>query len=283
MAEISANMVKDLRTKTGAGMGECKKALVEAEGDMEKAIELLRKKGAASAAKRADRSANEGIVLVITTDDKKTGIVIEVNCETDFVGKNEGFVEYANQLGYAYLNNEVNSIDELMKVKVGNDTIEGLHNEILAKFSEKIEVRRMEKIKTNGYLSAYIHSGSRLGVLLNTNIADPDEKSKATIYDVAMQIAAMNPSFVDRSIVSQEKIDKEIEIYKEQAMNEGKKEDIALRIAQGRLEKYFQENCLIEQAFVKDGSKAVKVILAEANPELKILSFKRYFLGEEIA
>lgn len=283
MAEISALMVKDLREKTGAGMGECKKALVEADGDMEKAIEVLRKKGAASAAKRADRSANEGIVLVLTTDDKKTGVIVEVNCETDFVGKNEGFVEYANIVANSFLNNEVNSVEELMKVKVGNDTVEGLHNEILAKFSEKIEVRRMQKVKTNGFLSAYIHSGSRLGVLVEANIENPDDKVKATIYDVAMQIAAMNPAFVDRSIVTEEKIAKEIEIYKEQAMNEGKKEDIALRIAQGRLEKYFQENCLIEQAFVKDGGKAVKEILAEANPELKVISFKRYFLGEEIA
>jgi elongation factor Ts len=283
MADISANMVKDLRLKTGAGMGECKKALVEADGDIEKAIELLRKKGAASAAKRADRSANEGIVLVLTTDDKKTGILIEINCETDFVGKNEGFIQYANTVANAYLNNDVNSLDDLMKVKVGTDSVEGLHNEILAKFSEKIEVRRMEKIKTNGFLTTYIHAGSRLGVLVDSNINNPDDKVKSTIYDVAMQIAAMNPSFIDRSIVSQEKVDKEIEIYKEQAMNEGKKEDIALRIAQGRLEKFFQESCLIEQAFVKDSSKAVKTILAEANPELKILSFRRYFLGEEIA
>ena len=282
MAEISANMVRDLRLKTGAGMGECKKALVEADGEMEKAIELLRKKGAASAAKRADRSANEGIVLVLSSDDKKTGVIIEINCETDFVGKNEGFIEYANIVANAYLNNEVNSIDELMKVTVGNDTIEGLHNEILAKFSEKIEIRRMEKIKTTGFLSAYIHSGSRLGVIVDASLDNPDDKVKSTIYDVAMQIAAMNPSFVDRSIVSQEKIDKEIEIYRDQAINEGKKEDIALRIAQGKLEKYFQDSCLTEQAFVKDGSKAIKDVLAEANPELKVLSFRRYYLGEDL-
>lgn len=283
MAEISAMMVKDLRNKTGAGMGECKKALVDADGDMEQAIDILRKKGAASAAKRADRSANEGIIIAITNEAKKNAIIMEVNCETDFVGKNEGFIEYANTVANAYLNNEVNSLDELMKVNIGDDTIEGLHNGILAKFSEKIEVRRMEKINTTGYIATYIHSGSRLAVLVEANIANPDEKVTATLFDVAMQIAAMNPQFIDRTAVDQARIQKEMEIYREQAINEGKKPEFADKIATGRLEKYYQESCLMEQAFVKDNSKTVATVLQEANPELKVITFKRYALGEEIA
>ncbi len=283
MAEISANMVKDLRNKTGAGMGECKKALVDGEGDMEKAIEILRKKGAASAAKRADRSANEGIIIAITNEDKNNAVIVEVNCETDFVGKNDGFIEYANLVAKAYLDNEVNNLEELMKVKVGDDTIEGLHNGILAKYSEKIEIRRMEKIQSNGYVASYIHSGSRLAVLVEANIANPEEKVTATLFDVAMQIAAMNPQFIDRSSVNQEKIEKEIEIYRELALNEGKKPEFADRIATGKLEKYFQESCLMEQSFVKDNSKTVAAVLQEANPDLKVVTFKRFALGEEIA
>jgi elongation factor Ts len=283
MAEITATMVKDLRLKTGAGMSECKKALVEAEGDMNLAIEVLRKKGAASAAKRADRSANEGLIVVLTSDDKKIGAIVEVNCETDFVGKNEGFIEYANTVAKAYLENEVNSVEELMAVKVGSDTIEGMHNEILAKFSEKIEIRRIAKFKSNGFVTAYTHAGSRLGVLIDASIANPSEAVTKTLHDIAMQIAAMNPTFIERANVDQEKINKEIEIYREQSINEGKKPEIADRIAQGRLEKFYQEACLLEQAFVKDNAKTIKDVLAEASADLKIVSFKRFYLGEEIA
>ncbi len=283
MAEITALMVKDLRSKTGAGMAECKKALVEAEGNIETAIEVLRKKGAASAAKRADRNAKEGVVIALTTEDKKTGIIIEINCETDFVAKNEGFLTYANLVAKTFLDNNVDNIDELMAVAVGNDTIGGMHNEILAKFSEKIEVRRMHKVITPGFVSVYNHFDKRLGVIIEGSVETPSDAVKTSIHDIAMQIAAMNPLFIDRSSVNQEKINKELEIYREMAINEGKKPEMADRIAEGKLSKFYQESCLIEQAFVKDNALTVKEVLANADADLKILSFKRYYLGEDIA
>lgn len=283
MAEITALMVKDLRTKTGAGMAECKKALVEAEGNIETAIEVLRKKGAASAAKRADRNAKEGVVIALTSDDKKTGIIIEINCETDFVAKNEDFLAYTNIVAQAYLNNNVNNIDELMAVAVGNDTIGGMHNEILAKFSEKIEVRRMHKVETAGFASVYNHFDKRLGVLIEGSVAEPSDAVKTAVHDISMQIAAMNPLFIDRSSVNEEKISKELEIYREMAINEGKKPEMADNIAQGKLKKFYQESCLIEQAFVKDNALTVKEVLANADANLNIVSFKRFYLGEDIA
>ncbi len=282
MAEITAQMVKNLRDKTGAGMADCKKALVEAEGDIEKAIEVLRKKGAASAAKRADRNAKEGIVNAIVNDSKNIGVILEINCETDFVAKNEEFVEFSKAVAQAYLNNEAADIEALLKVKVGNDTVNDLQNGILAKFSEKIEIRRIMKIKTSGFLSVYNHFDKKLGVLAEANIANPDDKTKTAVHDIALQIAAMNPISVDRSNVTQDKIDKEIEIYKELAINEGKTPEMAERVAQGKLNKFFQESCLLEQVFAKDNTKKVNEVLTEANPELKIVSFKRYALGEEI-
>ncbi len=282
MAEITAQMVKTLRDKTAAGMADCKKALVEAEGDMDKAIEILRKKGAASAAKRADRSAQEGIVAALLAEDKKKGIIIEINCETDFVAKNEDFVAYVNTVAKAYLENEAADIDALMNVKVGNDSVADLHNSILAKFSEKIEVRRMQKVVTNGFLSAYNHFDKKLGVLVEANIATPDDKTKTAVHDIALQVAAMNPVSVDRSNVSQAKIDKEIEIYKEIAINEGKAPEMAEKVAQGKLNKFFQESCLLEQVFAKDNTKKVSEVLIDANADLKIVAFTRYALGEEI-
>lgn len=283
MAEITAQMVKELRDKTAAGMADCKKALVEAEGDMDKAVEILRKKGAASAAKRADRNAKEGVICAMISDDNKTGVLVEINCETDFVAKNQDFVDYATTVAKAYLNNEAKDVEALMNVKVGNDSVADLHNGILAKFSEKIEVRRMHKINTNGFLSAYNHFDKKLGVLVEANLASPCDASKTAVHDIALQIAAMNPVSIDRSSVSEEKIQKELEIYKEIAINEGKKPEMAENIAKGKLNKFFQESVLLEQVFAKDNTKKVSEVLAEANADLKIVSFTRYALGEEEA
>lgn len=286
MAEITPQMVKDLREMTGAGMGDCKKALVEANGDMKEAIEILRKKGAASAAKRATREAKEGIVTTKTSDDYKKACILEVNCETDFVARNEEFIKYVETVRDAYFNNDVDSLESLMKVKVGDDTIEGIHNEILAKFSENIGIRRFEKLTTeNGYIVDYIHSGSKLAVLVEfEGASEINEKVKALSRDIAMQIAAMNPRFVDRSQVNQEILDKEKEIYIQVAISEGKKPEIAERIAQGKLDKFFSEFCLLEQAFVKEPNKivadVVKEISAELGKDVKIKSFRRYLLGE---
>jgi elongation factor Ts len=284
MSEITPLKVKELREKTGAGMGDCKSALTEANGDMNAAIEILRKKGAASASKRADRAANEGIVGALTSADGKLAVMVEVNCETDFVARNAEFEKYVSTVTQAYLDNEVNSEEELLNLKVGSDTIQGLHNEILAKFSEKIGIRRFAKIKSEGYVASYIHAGSKLAVLVEISASEPNEQIRASVRDIAMQIAAMNPQVIDRSQVSEETIGKEIEIYKELAIKEGKNPDIAERIAKGRLEKFYQESCLIEQTFVKDPNKVIKDVVNEISKvygsEVKINSFLRFFLGE---
>ncbi len=284
MAEITPLMVKNLRDKTGAGMADCKKALTEAEGNMDNAIEILRKKGAASAAKRADRVANEGTVVARTSNDGKLAAIVEVNCETDFVALNADFVAYANNVVDALMANNVSTLEDLMKLSVGNDTVEGLHNEILAKFSEKIEIRRFERLSTEGFVASYIHAGSKLGVLIEVSATSLTDNSFAMVRDIAMQIAAMNPQFVDKSDVDQTTLAKEKEIYVQQAIDSGKKPEIAERIAEGRLDKFFQEQCLVEQTFVKDGNKTIKDVLAEISAdcgtEVKIKSFRRYFLGE---
>jgi elongation factor Ts len=281
---ITPQMVKELREKTGAGMGDCKKALDEANGDMTTAIEILRKKGAASASKRAEKAAKEGIVIVRTSNEAKNAIIVEVNCETDFVARNEEFVNYATVIGDALEANNPATIDELLDCKAGNDTVRGIHNEILAKFSENIGIKRFEKLSTEGSFTSYIHMGSKLGVLLEVSLANPSDEATALLKDITMQIAAMRPSFVYRSEVSEATLAKEKEIYVEIAIQEGKKPEIAERVATGKIDKFFQENCLFEQAFVKDGSKTVGDVVKEiskiADQEVKLISFRRYFLGE---
>lgn len=287
MAEITTKMVVELREKTGAGMGDCKKALQEANGDFQLAIEILRKKGAASAEKRAGREAKEGIIATAVSPDNKIGVIIEVNCETDFVARNENFVNYAELVANILLNNEVSTAEELLSCKVNGETLQDKHNEILAKFQENIRIRRIARIKTNGYISHYVHAGSKLGVLVVYDFDKPvelDEDEKYSLRDIAMQVAAMNPMFIDRDSVPAEVINKEIEIYKEQAINEGKKPEIAEKIAQGRLSKFFTEQCLLDQTFIKDGNLSVRDVLNKVENALgckiKILQFVRYYLGE---
>ncbi len=287
MAQVSAQLVKELREKTGAGMGDCKKALDETQGDIQAAIEILRKKGAASVAKRADRSANEGLVIALTSQDGHKAIIVEVNCETDFVARNAEFDNYAKQIANALLNNKVSSIEEAMETMADGKKLIDLHNEILAKFSEKIEIRRHEIIETRGFVADYIHAGNKLAVLVEVSAAALGESAYSKLRDVAMQIAAMNPAFVSRNQVDQVTLDKEKEIYMQQAVDSGKKPEIAEKIATGKLEKFYQENCLLEQTFVKDGNKTItdvmKEISAECGSEVSILSFRRYFLGESLS
>jgi elongation factor Ts len=267
-------------------MADCKNALIESQGDMKVAIEILRKKGAASAAKRADRSANEGLIVTKCSPDGKTATIVEINSETDFVARNELFVQYANQVAKAILLNNPTTIDDVFELKVNDDTIRGLHNEILAKFSENIQIRRFLKITTEGYIGEYTHAGSKLAVLVETNIANPSEQVISKIRDIAMQIAAMKPSYIDRESVPEDDLLKEIEIYKEQAITEGKKPEIAERIAKGRLEKFYQDQCLVEQLFVKDPSKTIKDVVAEISNligyEARIKRIVRFFLGESL-
>ncbi|MFN3306685.1 MAG: translation elongation factor Ts [Candidatus Kapaibacteriota bacterium] len=287
MAEITTKMVVQLREKTGAGMGDCKKALQEANGDFQLAIEILRKKGAASAEKRAGREAKEGIIAATVSSDNKIGAIVEVNCETDFVARNENFVNYAELVANTLLNNEVNTIEELLSCKVNGETLQDKYNEILAKFQENVRIRRIARIKTNGHISHYVHAGSKLGVLVIYDFDKPvelDEESKSSLRDIAMQVAAMNPMFIDKASVPEEVVQKEIEIYKEQAINEGKKPEIAEKIAQGRLSKFFIEQCLLEQTFIKDGNLSIRDVLTKVENTLgckiKILQFVRYYLGE---
>jgi len=282
MADITPKLVMQLRSKTGAGMGDCKKALVNADGDMEQAIEILRKKGAASASKRSERAANEGIILAKTNDDGSIGIIVEVNSETDFVARNQAFVDYVETVGNAILNNDVENLDQLMETSSDGNKLIDLHNEILAKFAEKIEIRRFEKIKSDGFITPYIHTGSKLAVLVDVTVINPSDTQQELLKDIAMQIAAMNPSFINRDIVPKEKIAKEIEIYKDAAIEEGKKPEIAEKIAEGKLNKYFQESCLVEQQFVKDSNLTVADVVKQVGDDVKINHFLRYFLGEEI-
>lgn len=282
--KITPQMVKELREGTGAGMADCKKALEETQGNFEEAVEYLRKKGAASAAKRADKEANEGLIMTVSNNNNTKTALVVVTCETDFVAKNQEFVDYVTTVATTLLNNSVNSIDELLNLKVGNDSIQDLHNSILAKFSEKIDIANIEVYETTGYVESYIHGGSKLGVLLELSSAKLNDGAKQLVKDIAMQIAAMQPVAVDRSGVSTETLDKEVEIYKEQAILEGKKPEIAERVALGKVEKFYKENCLVEQVFVKDSKKTVSDVLAEISKEIgeevKINRFARIAIGE---
>jgi elongation factor Ts len=275
---ITLDLVKQLREKTGAGMGDCKKALEESGGDMQAAIEYLRKKGAASAAKRADRVAKEGIVYATVTPDGKRAAIVEVNCETDFVARNEEFGAFARAVADAIIATGATEGDVLWNYSLGDKTLGNMRDEVLAKFNERIELRRAEYLETSGTLAAYNHAGNRLAVVLDVNATLwPDNQ---TLRDIAMQVAAMNPLYVRREDVPQETIAKELEISREQALREGKKPEIAERIAANRLEKFFQEQCLLEQTFVKDAGKTVADVLAALGGDVTVVRFRRYALGE---
>jgi len=281
---ISAAQVNELRKKTGAGMMDCKKALEESNGDFEKAIEFLRKKGAAIAAKRAEKTANEGVIATRVSDDNKYGVIVEINCETDFVAKSEDFVNLVNQVVTMAFDSKVMSIDELLEK---NPDVNNLVNDVMGKVGEKTEIRRLAAYKVdNGFVVDYIHMGSKLGVLLKfENVSSANSDLASLAKDISMQIAAMNPICVYREQVPSDLIEKEMEIYKELARKEGKPENILEKIAQGRINKFYQENCLAEQTFVKDNSKSINDLISEYNKKnnakIKISEFKRFHLGDE--
>jgi len=281
---ITAQQVNELRKKTGAGMMDCKKALIESNGDMEKAIEVLRKKGAAVAAKRAERTANEGLVVTKISDDRKFGSIAEINCETDFVAKNEDFVSLANEVIDSAFANKADSVEVLFEKK---PELKDKVTELLGKIGEKIEVSRVASENAeNGILVDYIHMGSKLGVLIKfENVTGAEDDLYKLGKDFAMQVAAMNPISVYREEISKETIEKEIEIYKELARKEGKPDNILDKIATGKLNKFYQENCLSEQTFIKDNSKSVGDMIKEFNTthssDVKISLFHRFHLGDE--
>jgi elongation factor Ts len=285
--EITSEMIKKLREKTGAGMMDCKRALEASKGDMEAAIEYLRKKGAAVAQKRADRSATEGMIVTRVSADGKLGVVVEVNCETDFVGKSDDFTSFAALVAEVVAKHRPANLDTLHghTTGAGKKIIEHL-NDLLAKVGEKIEVRRFEIVETTqGVVSSYTHLGHKIGVLVEFTGLTVEDCVKGPGRDVAMQIAAMNPMVIGRDQIDKAVVDRELEIYRTQAKNEGKKEQIIERIATGKLEKFYQEVCLLEQTFIKDQGKTVKDVLAEAGKAAgttpTVRRFLRFHLGEE--
>jgi elongation factor Ts len=273
MAQITAAEVNKLRKATGAGMMDCKKALQEADGDFEKAIEVIRKKGQAVANKRADREATEGAVLAKVKNDT-FGAMIVLNCETDFVAKNDDFVAFAQKILDTALTEKPADLDALKALTLEGKVISELIVEQVGVIGEKIELAYYDKIEA-GLVVSYIHPGNKLATLVGFNKTADEQVAK----DVAMQVAAMAPVAVDKDGVSADVIEKEKEIGREQAIREGKPENIVDKIAEGKLGKFFKENTLLNQEFTKDSKKTVKQYLQEADKDLTVTQFLRYTLN----
>jgi elongation factor Ts len=273
---ISAADVNKLRQQTGAGMMDCKKALTETNGDFEAAIDFLRKKGAKVAASRQDRESNEGVVIARTSADGKRGVIIELNCETDFVAKNAEFVAFANAIAETAVENSPASLEALYDLTVDGQKIGEAVIDKTGKIGEKIGVSKYETVSGEKVI-AYIHGNYRLGVLvaLNANPANAAETGK----DVAMQIAAMSPVAIDKDGVDSTTIERELEIAKEQTRLEGKPEAMVEKIAAGRLNRFYKDSTLLNQEFVKDPSKSVGQFLNEVEKGLTVTAFKRVALG----
>lgn len=277
MSTITASEVNKLRQMTGSGLMDCKKALQETSGDFEAAVDFLRKRGAKIAAKRADREATEGAVIALTSPDNKSGVVILLSCETDFVAKNEGFVTFANDIANVALAEKPASIEALKALHVGAVSLESRLLEEIAKIGEKIDVVHYELFEGQNVV-AYIHGSNRMGVLVEMNLA-PSDANIAAGKDVAMQIAAMNPVAVDKDGVDTSTVEREMEIGRDQARAEGKPEAMIDRIATGKLEKFYKDSTLLNQDFVKDSSKTVAAMLNGVESGLTVKQFKRVQLG----
>jgi elongation factor Ts len=277
MSAISAQDVNKLRTMTGAGMMDCKKALTEAEGDFEKAIEILRKKGQKVSASRSDRETKEGSVFIKTSDDKKEAVLIALNCETDFVAKNDEFQNLGKLIAETAFTQKPASKDALLALKAGNLTIGEKIIELVGKIGEKIDVSEYIHMKGEAVVP-YIHAGSKLGVLVSLKGINGKDVTDAG-KDIGMQIAAMNPVAIDEKSVDKETIDKEIEIAKAQILAEGKPANMVDKIAQGKLQKFFKDSTLLHQAFVKDNSKTVAQYLDSVSKGLTVAEFKRVSIG----
>lgn len=288
MANISAQLVKELREMTGSKMMDCKRALVETDGNIEKAVEFLREKGLADASKKSGRVAAEGIVKTYIADDKKTGAVLEFNCETDFVALNEEFVAFADKLAKIVVETSVKTVEEILNEKIEGETIvsESL-KALIAKLGENMSVRRFTKFSIeNGIVKSYIHGGGRIGVLVEVACDKDSEVVDEVAKEVCMQIAAANPLFLNKDSVDTTSMEKEKEIYRVQALNEGKPENIVEKMVMGRIQKYFKEVCLLEQPWVKDGDKSITKFLEEKSKEvgspITVTRFVRYERGEGI-
>jgi elongation factor Ts len=274
MAKISASDVAKLRKITGAGMMDCKKALTEADGDFEKAKEVIRERGQAIANKRSEREASEGAVIAKTTDDAKTGVVVCLNCETDFVAKNDDFVSFAHKLTDLALEKKPKTQDELLQLEMDGKPVADQVKNMSGITGEKVEVGYYDIIEAP-YIVAYIHMNNKIGTLVATN----KEGDKEAVKNVAMQVAAMNPIAVDKDSVPQDVIDKEKEIGRQQALNEGKPEKIIDKIAMGKVGKFLKENTLLNQAFVRDNKVSVQEYLKQQDNDLTVTEFKRWSLS----
>lgn len=289
---IKASDVKALREKTGAGMMDCKKALVETDGDFEKAVKVLREKGLASAAKKAERVAAEGVVGSLVAAGGRQGAIVEINCETDFVAKTTAYLDFVKQVADKILDAKPGSVDALLSLPAGGATLADSVKEKIAELGENISIRRFERYSIEegslGLVDSYIHLGGRIGVLIEvgceTDSTVGSNGFKSFVHDMAMQVAAANPEYTDQAQVPTDLIEKEKEILKAQAVAEGKPENIAEKMVQGRIQKYFKEVCLIDQPFIKDQDKTVKKLIAEKSAELNdkltIKRFVRFEMGE---
>ena len=287
MANITAAMVKELREMTGAGMMECKKALAEVEGDMEKAIDVLRTRGLAAAAKKAGRATNEGTVAALLSDDAKSGVVLELNCETDFVGMNEKFKAYADRMAKVALDNKISDVEALKATAdADGETVEAILTDCVHVMGENTTLKRVQVVES-GAVASYIHMGGKIGVFVEFEVEGIDPATnefQAYGRDVAMQVAAIPAVAANREQVPAEVIEHEMSIYKAQAAESGKPEAIQEKIATGRLEKFYKENCLTEQEFVKNSDQTIQqytdATAKQLGGTIKVVNFVRFALGE---
>ena len=275
---VTASQVKDLREKTGAGMMDCIKVLTETDGDIEKAIELLRERGIAKAAKKSSRVAAEGLVAAYVSEDGKVGAVVEVNAETDFVGKNEEFKNFVNDVAKQIVEKNPANVEELLaqpSIAESDKTVQEVLTNKIATIGENMTIRRFERFESTGIVASYIHGDGKIGVLVDMENATPE-----LAKDICLQIAAAKPEFLNRESVTAERVEKEMEILKAQAMNEGKPAAIAEKMVQGRINKFYGEICLLEQDFVKDPDIKINKLLESKGA--KINNFARLEKGEGI-
>lgn len=284
MANITAKDVAALRERTGCGMMDCKKALVETDGDMDKAIEVLREKGLAKAAKKAGRIAAEGIVASVVDEDKKVGVVLEVNSETDFVAKNDVFQGFVNTVAKTIIDQNPADVEALLECTCDEGKIGDMLTEKIATIGENIKIRRFTRLE--GVLVPYVHDGGRIGVMVKLETEADGDEVKTCGKDVALQVTAMNPQYLCKEEISEETIENEKAIMKKQVIDEGKPEAIADKIVLGKLAKYYKEVCLVEQPFVKDGDMSVAQyvdsVAKSVGKPIKVAGFVRYEKGEGI-
>ena len=285
---ITAKMVSELRERTGAGMMDCKKVLVEVDGDMEKAVELLREKGLAAAAKKAGRVAAEGLVETYINEDGTKGAVVEVNCETDFVAKNDDFISLVKNMAKQAALSSAADVEGLLEEKYIADesmTVKDAVTGLIAKLGENMSIRRFDRYETSGVLAQYIHGGGRIAVMVELDSAKT-EQSESAAKEIALQVAASNPLFLSREDVSEDVLEKEREIYRQQALNDGKPEKVVEKMVEGRINKYFKEVCLLEQLWIRDQdysiAKFVEKQAKEQGSDIKVVKYTRFEKGEGI-